>query len=152
MITVKSIANTFINWPVLHAAAAAAFGAVFIDANSTDNGASATVYLTQPVANQQATWDALVAAQDPVFLGLDRDQVLADGTDFVTVTVTATKPGAAPVTIQVTGPCGCTNTQLVTLTSGQGSVQIRTFLYGPQTITLVNPANRNGDTLNFTGV
>lgn len=151
MITVKSIVNMFVNWPVLQAAAQAAFGAAYVDCNATDSGASLTVYLTQAVPNQQTTWDGLVGAQDPVFIGQDKALVIADGTDFVTVTVNAPRPGAAPVTLQITQPSGQVVTQPVTMTSGVGSVQIRTFLYGIHQIAVLNPANRCATTLTFLG-
>lgn len=152
MITVVSTINTIVNMPLLRTAAAASFGAAFIDCNETDNGASLTVYLTNPVTGQQATWDGLCGAQDPVRLAIDKTTVLADGTDFATVTVSALKPGAAAVTLAVVGPGGATTLQPVTLAAGVGSVQIKTSMYGLHTVSIQNPANRCSDSFSLTGV
>lgn len=152
MIVVKSTVNTFINLPVLQAAAQAAFGAAYLDCNVTDFGASVSVYLSQAVSGAQTTWDNLVSAQDPVTIQIDKSKCTADGTDFATVSVQAPKPTAAPVTLQVLTPNGVPITQAITLAAGLGSVQIKTLLYGVHTVSVQNGANRNTDVLEFEGV
>lgn len=95
---------------------------------------------------------AIVATHDPVFLTADKTSIAANGTDAVTVTVSAPKVGAAPVTLLITKPDGSTVTQAVTMTGGAGSVQLKTLLYGSYGITITNSANRTMDVLTVEAV
>lgn len=150
MITVDSTINPFANLTALKAAALVAFGAQFIDCNQTQNGAAWTVYLANPVANQQTLWDNLVALQDPVYIAVNKLTFTADGLDSVQITVAAPKPGAAAVSLNLGGSLPATIP--VTLTGGVGVITVKSNMAGLIGITVAAGDNRNIDTLVITGI
>lgn len=103
-------------------------------------------------APQEATAQAIFDAHDPVFLSADKLSVLSDGSDIITITVSAPKTGAAAVTLICTKPDGTALTQAVPLTSGVGTTTFKTKIEGVYLITLQNPSNRTTDQLTLTAV
>lgn len=74
-ITVSSSFNPNIDFGVIKKAAPAIFGASYVDINQTSthgtiDGAFYTVYLSSPVANQQALLDSLVAGSNATYLSV----------------------------------------------------------------------------------
>lgn len=102
-------------------------------------------------APQETTAQGIFDAHDPVYLTVDKNSVIADGTDTATITVTAPKVGAAAITLVCTKPDGTTTTDLITMTNGVGTTTFKTSLAGAYTITLQNPTNRTTDQLTITG-
>lgn len=90
---------------------------------------------------------ALVTAHDPVFLTVDKTTIKADNVDAATVTVSAPKANAAPVTLLIGG-----NPIAVTLINGTGSFQISSAVPTLITISLQNPQNRATDVLIITAI
>ena len=93
----------------------------------------------------QADVDAVTAAanaHDPVNLKVDKTSIKADGQDTATITISAPKPGAAPVTLLVSG-----NPVAVTLTNGVGNLALVSNVIGSIVISVQNPTNRSADTL-----
>jgi hypothetical protein len=89
---------------------------------------------------------AIASAHDPVFLAADRPLeagralIQANGTDAVTITVSAPKPGAAAVTLLVAG-----STVPVPLSGGLGAIQITSADPASIPISVSNPSNRSTD-------
>lgn len=147
MITVDSTVNLFANLKALQAAAIVTFGAQYNDCNQTRNGAAWTVYLSQSIVNQQTLWDNLIAAQDPVYIYSDKTLMLADNIERCTITVTAPKPGAAPVVLQVSVNGGILVDFPIPLTGGIGSDYFTAKDPGTITVTVKNGSNRSADVL-----
>lgn len=146
----------YYNDAALSAALAAALPGV-VDSISTFGPTRPIImYLlgNEPVltAPQQATAQGVFDAHDPVFLSVDKKSVAADGTDQITITVSAPKPGAAAITLICTKPDGGTVTQSVSLTAGVGTTTFKTRVPGDYTITLQSPANRTTDSLSIQAV
>lgn len=84
----------------------------------------------------------IINAHDPVFLNVDRTTIKADNADTATITISAPKANAAPVTLLIGG-----NAVLVALTNGVGTLQITSAAPTIITISVQNPQNRTSDTL-----
>jgi hypothetical protein len=97
--------------------------------------------------DDEASAAALADAHDPVFLSADRQSITADGSDPANLTVTAPKPGAAPVTLLVAGTA-----VPVTLTDGVGVLSIVSTDPTTITVSVQNAANRSADQLTIEAV
>lgn len=150
MIAVDSTVNVYANLNALKSAAQTLFGSAFVDCNQTQNGLAWTVYLTDHVANEQLLWDNLVNNQDPVEISVSKFIFTADGLDTVIVNVSAPKPGAAPVSLNLGG--SLPTTIPVTLTNGVGAITVKSNMAGAIGISVAVGTNRNVDTITITGV
>ncbi len=90
--------------------------------------------------SDETTLTTLAAAHDPVYLSVDKPAITADGSDTATITVNASKPGAAPVSLLVAGVV-----VPVTLVNGIGTVTITSADPASIPISVQNAANRTTD-------
>jgi hypothetical protein len=88
----------------------------------------------------EATAASIANGHDPVFLSVDRATIQANGTDAATITVSASRPGAAAVTLLVAG-----SAVPVTLSGGVGAIQIASADPASILISVQNPSNRSTD-------
>jgi hypothetical protein len=146
----------FYNTPALHSALVTALPGVVdsISAYGPDRPidlwlAGQGAILSAP---QQVTAQGIFDNHDPVFLSANKTIIQADGTETVTITVSAPKQGAAATTVICTKPDGTTLTQAVALTLGVGTTTLKTKIEGTYTITLQNPSNRTTDSLTIQAV
>lgn len=100
-------------------------------------------FVEQPTPEQAADAAAVIAAHDPVFLSVDRDQIGADGADEATLTVLAQNP----VTLTIGG-------QDVELVPAGGAAAVGITSDGPQTIliSVKDGANRCASTVEVRAV
>lgn len=89
----------------------------------------------------------ITATHDPVFLSVDKPKIKADNADITTISVSAPKPGAAAVTLLIGS-----NAVPVTLTNGEGSVQVTSAAPASITVSVQNPQNRTTDTLTIEAI
>ena len=89
----------------------------------------------------------VISAHDPVFLTVDRTTIKADNADAATITVSAPKANAAPVTLLFGG-----NAAPLTLVGGIGTLQITSAAPTIITISVQNPQNRTSDTLSIEAI
>ena len=86
------------------------------------------------------TAQAQAAAHDLIFLSIDKTQIVADGIDKATITITAL-PSGAPVILLVAGtPVN------VIFVNGVGAVTVSSIDPSTIPISVQNPANRTTDT------
>src|SRR5258708_22764250 len=88
-------------------------------------------FFSPPVLADITTAQASCAAHDPVHLTVDKTTITANGSDMATVTVSATKQGAAAVKLSVSLNSGTPQDFPINLTNGIGS----------NTITSIDPCN-----------
>jgi hypothetical protein len=109
------------------------------------NSAQVTIRVFSLIAlSPQETLDAEIAidTHDPVFLSANKRQITADGLDTAMITVTAPKPGAAPVTLDING-----QQVPITLIDGIGSQEITAIDPMVINVSVVNPENRISETI-----
>ncbi len=85
---------------------------------------------------------AILDAHDPVFLGMDKTLIRADGQDAVLLTIYAPRAGAADVTPVVAG-----QDVPLTLVNGLASDTLTALDPGAIIVTVKNGANRSTDSL-----
>lgn len=88
----------------------------------------------------EAALNAVVSAHDPVSLTVDKLIIIADSADTATVTVSAPKPGAAPVSLMIAGAI-----VPVPLVNGVGTVTITSADPASIPVSVQNAANRTTD-------
>jgi hypothetical protein len=101
-----------------------------------------TIWLDDSTSEgDQIIADSTAQAHDPVFLSVDKTEIVGDGVDTATITVNAPKVGAAPVVLLIDG-----SAVPVTLTNGIGTVPLSS---DPATVhvTVQNPENRTTDVI-----
>lgn len=95
----------------------------------------------------ETTAQGIASAHDPVFLAVDKTVILANDTDVFTVTVTAPKPGAAPVSLAVSINGNAPSVVPVALSGGVGAVQFTSKDQCVITVSVQNPSNRSASVI-----
>ncbi len=132
----------------LDAALRAALPGKVVGVSTYDPARPISIWLDDSATpDDEASAASLAAAHDPIFLSADRQNIAADGSDAASLTVSAPKPDAAPVTLLVAG-----TVVPVTLTDGVGTLSIVSADPTTIAVSVQNAANRSTDQLTIEAV